>query len=211
MVQGMRQAIAMCICLWAIDQCVKRKFIRFAIIVVIASLFHASAFVFAAVYFIAIFKINIESFVAFSILAGAFAIVFPQIFDLVNTVINDNYGLNDGSNEGGIFAILIYIAIIMFGLVFKDRNDKQYALFVYMAIIGLVCMMLRLTSSAIIERVSYFYAFSQMVVISDSVNSLRVKRERAILSMIVFALCFGVAIYKASYSVLIPYMFFWQG
>ena len=52
MVQGLRQAIAMCICLLAIESCKKRKLIKFILLVLLASLFHASAIVFLPVYFI---------------------------------------------------------------------------------------------------------------------------------------------------------------
>jgi hypothetical protein len=49
MVQGLRQAIAMSICLFAYEQCKKKHFIKFILLVAIACLFHASALVFILV------------------------------------------------------------------------------------------------------------------------------------------------------------------
>ena len=50
MVQGLRQAIAMCICLWAIEYCKKGQLLKFLGTVGAACLFHASAIVFTVVY-----------------------------------------------------------------------------------------------------------------------------------------------------------------
>ncbi len=210
MVQGLRQAIAMSICLFAYEQCKKRHFFRFILLVLLASLFHASAVVFAVVYFLRWLKLDLKSLAIFSVLTFIALLLLPTIFDFMNFVMDEEYDMVSEAEGGGLVAILIYAVIILFGLIFKDRSDKHYPLFIYSAIVAAVAMILRNSISAIVERISFYFAFGQMIVLSNSISSLKEPRERVLLNVAAIALCFGVAIYKASYSELIPYTFFWQ-
>lgn len=210
MVQGLRQAIAMSICLFAYEQCKNRKFIRFALLVVIASSFHASAIVFLIVYFLKIFKLDIKSFILFIILTLIGLQLLPYAFDIINVAINDRYDMTSASQTGGVVAILIYAVIIIFGLIFKDTSDKHYALFLYCTVVAAIAMLLRNSVNVIAERMSYYFAFGQIIVLPDSIEALNEPGIRMLINIITAVLCFGVAIYKASYSILIPYTFFWQ-
>ncbi len=222
MVQGLRQAIAMCICLWALELCKQRRFVKFLFLIALACTFHASALVFIPVYFICFKNFSKKNVVFFSLSLGIAIVCVPTLMNLVNLVIKDSYSVGNGSDSGGIVAILIYIAILVFALLSRSNHEKNFPLFFCMAIAGLTCMILRRTTNGIIERISFYYAFSQMVLVSNSIPILsrhalqtpsRAFKEAnnvMIISLLIFALCFGVAVYKASYSVLIPYLFCWQ-
>lgn len=212
MVQGLRQALAMCICLWALEMCKQRKLVKFLLIVALASTFHASALVFVPIYFICFKELNKKSLGLFTLYLGISIICLPILMNLVNLAINDSYSAGEGSNSGGIVAILIYGAILAFALISRSHRQENFPLFVCMAVAGLTCMILRRTTSEIIERVSFYYAFSQMALVSNSIRNI-VKNDRSntiLYHILIFALCFGVAIHKASSSRLIPYQFFWQ-
>lgn len=60
MVQGLRQGIAMCICLFAIEYCKQRKPVKFILIVLLAAMFHASAVAFLIVYVLPWFEMNLK-------------------------------------------------------------------------------------------------------------------------------------------------------
>ena len=107
-------------------------------------------------------------------------------------------------------AVLISFVIIIFGVVFGDKKGHHYPLYVYMSIVGLVCMLLRQSTSGIMERVSNYFSFAEMVLVASSVSSIRSKRTQILVCMAVFVLCFTVALHKTSYSSLIPYKMFWQ-
>ena len=210
MVQGLRQAIAMSICLFAYEQCKKNHFFKFALLVAIASLFHASAIVFILVYFLSKFKLNFIQMGILAILTFIGVQLLPYVFNLLNVVMNENYDLNSASESGGIVATLIYAVIILFGLLFRDISDEHYALFVYSAIIAAAAMILRNSVNGIAERISFYFAFGQMIVLSNSIASVKESKIKTFINMTAVLLCFGVAVYKASYSILIPYTFFWQ-
>ena len=210
MVQGMRQAVAMCICLFAIDQCKNKKPLRFLVLVILASTFHASAIAFLPVYILSYARLNTQSFILF------FAVVFiailnlSTIFKIINLIINDDYTTGANAGEGGLFAIFIYAVIILIGLLYANRQDKVYPMFIFMAIIGLICMVLRLSSNGIIERINHYYAFAQLILVSNSLDRIRERNAKFSLCVIAFLLCFAVAVYKSTYSLLIPYSLFWQ-
>lgn len=210
MVQGMRQAIAMSICLFAYEECKSKHFLKFALLVVMACLFHASALVFLLVYFLRKFKLNTIQLVVFTILTLIGMQLLPYAFNALNVMMNENYDMNSASESGGVVAILIYAVIILFGLLFKDISDEHYALFLYSAIVAAVAMLLRNSVSGIAERISLYFAFGQMIVLSNSITSIKEPKVRSLINIAAVLLCFGVAIHKASYSILIPYTFFWQ-
>ena len=210
MVQGMRQAIAMCICLWALEPCKERKFLKFALLVALACTFHMSAVVFSAVYFIKGFDLKAKSILLFTVLAGIFVLFLPSIFNLMNTLINDSYEIDQGAESGGVVSVLIFFVSILFGLFFQDRQDSNFPLFVYATVVAMMALIMRNTVSSIAERISDYFAFGQMVILSNSIASLKDDKEKTMLVLFATLLMFGVAIHKASYSNLVPYIFYWQ-
>ena len=100
--------------------------------------------------------------------------------------------------------------MLVFGLLFRNKEDPHYPLFVYMVFVSAVTLIMRNTVSTIVERMSYYFAFGEMAVISNSVSALKSKDTKILTGVLITLLCIGVAVYKASYSILIPYRFFWQ-
>ena len=210
MVQGLRQAIAMCICLWAIEFVKKRKLFKFLFMVALACSFHASAIVFVIVYFLYKLKLNTPSLFYFSAFLSALVFWLPELFELTNTVINDTYEMGKGAESGGVVAILIYAVIIIFGIAFREKNNEFFPMFVYMTIVGMVAMIMRNSVSTIVERISFYFSFAQMVLISNGISTIKDRRSNILVNLTVTLLLIGVAFHKASYSTLVPYLFFWQ-
>ena len=143
-IQGLRQGIAMCICLWAFEKIKKNQHFKFIVLVLIAMLFHASAIVFFAIYILRYMKIKFSHIVFFVIASLIGLNLLPKIFGVMNVVINDDYKVGSGAESGGVVAILIYMCIIFFALITREKSnekdkikeDKNYDVFIYMAIIG---------------------------------------------------------------------------
>ena len=217
MVQGLRQAIAMSICLFAIEQCKRRNLLKFLIINGLAMLFHASAIVFVVVYFIPLLKINWRSMLVVITTFGVSAIFISYFFDFVNLFVRDEYSLTQDVVEGtGVVTLLIYLSVVIAGLLLRPSPDqgeeyqKLYSLFFYLTCTGMFVFSLRNYTASITERISFYYAFGQMALISNLVGNFKNLQTRWVFRMIIIGLCFGVAIHKASYTSLVPYMFFWQ-
>lgn len=210
MVQGMRQAMAMSICLFALEYYKGKKIIPFLACVGLACTFHMSAIVFSLVYFLKYFRLDTKSLLIFSVIVTAAFMLLPNIFSMMNDLLEDDYQLGTGSDSGGVVAIMISLSIIIFALFFPDRRDKYFPAFVYFTIISTLAMVLRNTASDIAVRIGFYFSFGQMVVVSNSIQSMKNDKDRIFMIMLTTVLCMGVAIHKASYSVLIPYTFYWQ-
>lgn len=213
MVQGLRQGIAMSICLFAVELCKEKKLIKFILCVLLAMLFHASAIVFFALYIFKYVKMDIKGY--FATIVGGIVVVMSidRVFGLVNYVINDEYNVGDiGSSEGGLVSMMIYIIIIFAMLLFygKDENkEENLELFFYMTLCGLVMFLMRYSVNSITQRAAYYYMFGQIVLLPKIIQN-KLGKEKSIIALTAVVLCLGITVYKASYSVLVPYLFFWQ-
>lgn len=209
MVQGLRQSIAMCLCLWALECLKKKSWIKSVALILLASTFHASALVFFIVFPLVKLKLNFKSFVIVSVGATVAVLLLPNLFKLVNLWINDDYSMGKGAESGGVVAIFIYLVIIIFGLMFGDKTEKHFPLYIYLTIVAVICMFMRNAVSTISERIAHYFAFGQMAVLAYSTKRFDMQ-TRVLMYMIITLLLFVVAIYKTSYSTLIPYKFFWH-
>ena len=216
MVQGIRQGIAMCICLYAIEHCKQKRFIPFIITIIIAMLFHASAIVLIIAYFFSFLKMNFKWYIA--TVAGLVVIMplMDYIFDFINYVINDSYIIGDIEDVSGGFATtIIYILLVAISIVFVRENDldeRHYNLFFYMTLCGMITFLMRYNLNSITQRVAYYYMFGQLVLLPSLINKIfsNSYRTKALINMLAVLLCVGITIYKSSYSNLLPYYFFWQ-
>ena len=211
MVQGLRQGIAICFCLLALESTKKRKIIPFFLLVLIAISFHATAFIFVIVYFLPLLKMNFRSYLIF---AGATAIIFmmlDKIYALGNMLINDTYAIGDTKNSaGGYVALTIYLLIIAAVLLFADKEENHVNLFFFMTLCGSITFVMRYTATSIMQRVAYYFMIAQTAAMSSSLTHFK-DRQRRVFRTGIILLCIAYAIYEANGSKIIPYDFFWQG
>jgi hypothetical protein len=211
MVQGIRQGIAMCICLWAIDFIKKRKLLPFIVLILIASSFHGSAIAFSIVYFSGYLKFNLKG-IAVTVLGIILCCIFiDKIFDLLNFVMNESYYRGEDSLSGGMFTALAYLLIIALSLITLPKEDTEHdtTLFLFMTITGFVTFVMRYYINSISQRVAYYFMFGQMVLLPREIKNMK-KSYQIFTIVVVVLLCMGMAIYKSSYSKINPYTFFWE-
>lgn len=213
MVQGLRQSIAMSICLFAIEFCKKRKvtgFLVFALLVVFAMQYHQTAIVFLPVYFL--YGRKLESFWTFLILLGYGAIFFlsKYIIQFANEMFGRGY--NNTVEGGGIVASAIYIAILILGLFVskrKDRTDNNFSFFMFITAIGTVVFLMRYVGTLAAERISFYFMFGQLVVLPNAVEKFECK-SKVLFTITLMGFSVALFAYRLYSSDLIPYLFFWQ-
>lgn len=213
MVQGLRQGIAMSICLFAFEACKSKKIIKFSALVLLAMLFHASAIVFFAVYALAYLKMNLRGYLLATIAVIVTLFSLERIFVFINIVMNEEYVVGEiEASEGGMVSAIVYILILIAALLLygpEKEKDSQVSLLFYVTLCGFFMFIMRYFANSIAQRAAYYYMFGQMALLSTIIVD-KLRRERPIITMAAIVLCIGVALYKASYSVLVPYYFFWQ-
>ena len=132
MVQGLRQAIAMSICLFSIEFVKKRKFIPFFLVVFLASTYHKTAIVFAVIYFLYGIKMDFKGYTC-GILGAVAAIgLGPVWVRIANEQFDREYeGIVE---EGGFVATAIYLIILFVAIVFgrEKKADKNFSFFFYL-------------------------------------------------------------------------------
>lgn len=205
LVQGMRQAIAMSICLMGIPFCRERKLIKFACTVAVAMLFHKIAVVFLVVYFLYNRKLDTKTL---PITIGILVLVImfsSQILGVANDVFDMSYGT--AVETGGLIAVAIYVITLVVAWLFKGRNqwDKDYCFFYYITFWGGGLYILRYIGALAIERVSFFFMAGQLITLPNALRSI--KEGKALAAFAIWILSILLFLYRQNGS---AYYFFWQ-
>ncbi len=209
MAQGLRQAIAMGICLFAFEYFKKKKVLKFVLVVLFATLFHKSAVVFLALILLYFIGFNTLSYIIMIIGSIVFWAMSNIIAYYANLIFDENY--NEVASGGGFVAISIYILILFFAWFFakKNKNNTNYINAFYMTYIGLVIFVLRYSEFGIADRVSFYFMFGQIILFPKVISNFD-KRTRLFINFVVIVLSVLLFAYRLSTSDLIPYKFFWQ-
>lgn len=209
MAQGQRQAIAMSICLFALEYCKRRKLVRFLLLVGLAMLFHQSAIVFLIVYLFYGRRLNWKTMLVALIAGGAALALSTTLVSIANTIFESDYDV--AVDSGGFVAAAIYVLILAFALIFggKKRQEKDFAFFMLLTFTGLVTYLMRYTGTLATERISFYFMFGQIIVLPAAMRRFDL-RTRTVISALVYVLCILLFAYRLSSSDLIPFRFFWQ-
>ncbi len=210
---GVRQSLAMGICLLSFEYIKQRKLFKFLVLAFIASLFHKSALALIPMYFVAYLKINLINFVLLSI-AGIFACIYSTpLTHLVNTILGYEKQMI-GFESGAIFVVIMYVITIMASYIYTnwlEKQDKHNTFFFNMTFVSLIIYILRYFIQ-IAERISYYYQFSFIILLPNLVESIEDDKTRHFIKTAVVILAcalYGYRCIRGSNSTH-HYYFFWQ-
>ena len=199
---GMRQALAISITCFRYSYALDKKFIKFLLLVVLASTFHASASVFILIYFLPREKISF--LYGIFVLSGFF--VFYQFLNLISDFItlytanNANYYINVIEKSDSLltlFLIGITVRLVILIVVFAFRK-KVFAIknFRYIFNIYLFGLLIYLSTYMISPDIgvrvsSYFLIFD--IIIAGNIIGVVYKATNRVLIVTVFSL---LALYR---------------
>ena len=170
---GMRQAMAMSICLFAYELAKGKKTVPFILTVLLAMLFHKTALCFFPVYFLPRLKNNLGSWV-FYILGLIVCLLFvDQIIAGYYELSGEDYSKNAAADGGGLFVILLYLGTIvltLYKIYVVQRPSARVALLATLA--GFTAYLSRYIGSDILERVSYYYFYFPVLLIPEVFQEL---------------------------------------
>jgi len=209
--QGMRQAIAMSICLLAYYFVEKKWLIPFILAVLLAITFHQSAIIFFVVYLFNYFKVKP-------------AHIFIVVFGIISTIFLSDYIVQTANDyfqreytgtvsSGGFIAVAVYLIIIGF-TAFISKKTMRFNVdsrMFCMLLFGFVCFIERYIGSQASERISFYFAISQAIILPNAIEEGNIsKRDKFIISIIVYTLCVGLFLYRLLNTKFLPYYFFWE-
>ncbi len=170
---GMRQAMAMSICLFAYEFAKNKKIIPFALTVILAMLFHKTALCFFPMFFLPRLKNNLGSW-AFYIIGLILCLLFvDQIIAGYYELSGEDYSGGAAAEGGGLFVVLLYLGTIVLTLYkayIVKRDSARIALLATLA--GFTAYLSRYIGSDILERVSFYYFYFPILLIPEVFQEL---------------------------------------
>lgn len=172
---GMRQVLAMSICLFAYNFAKDKKIIPFVLVVLLALLFHKSSVLFLIVYFLPNIKYNYKTWILFGA-CFAFLIIFgKKLSGIFGSLTQKDYENISTSVSGGLAVIAIYLMTIAMTLIYCNKqlkSDNLLRTLLYMSVIGCVLYISRYIISAAFERIHYIFLYPSILLIPYSIDQL---------------------------------------
>ena len=210
MFTGVRQCLAISICLFSYKFIKNRKIIPFAILMLVAFYFHKSSILFVAAYLIYPRKLslwNVLIYVAIMVLAVLYLDVIQEWF---NEQLEYDYGI-EGETGGYIFSFLMIAMTVftIFVVVFNKGLNKDSQGLINIGIIATVFWVLRLFTR-VAERPSFYFLIYSFSAFAYSVSALRHKKERDFVRALAVVLCLALFTYRLMTQQIsfLPYKFF---
>jgi hypothetical protein len=156
-----RQTLAAVICLFAIPMLQRRKFWRYCAIVLIASLFHSSALIMLAFYFVNLIPVSLSLLLIYIPVAVIFYLSSSGLIELVTQFIYRHYDENYPAVAQGFpltaLAVLIFLFLFLFfnRKALTKRDAKNYVYLNY-AFFAMLFMFLG-TRHSILNRFALFF------------------------------------------------------
>lgn len=183
----LRQVIAISILLYSIRFIKQKKIILFIISVIVASLFHKTAFVFLPAYFLFDFKLNKLKVSIWATITTLFLIFRKNILNFILTYIYKPASLDAVS--GGGYKMLVFLFVLsLVAYYFKDKlikNNRVNQLFINMVFVSTIIQ----TISTIFSntyRVSLYYVFAIIPLIPNIISLIKNNRNRLLLKSVMY-------------------------
>lgn len=200
---AMRQAMAMSVCMFAYEFAKKQKLIPFALLVLLAMLYHKTAMCFFPVFILPKLKNDVFSWIVYVIGLIMCLVFIDQIIAGYYELSGEDYSENSIATGGGLFVILLYlgsIALTLFNKQILQKTGARTALLATLA--GFTAYISRFVSSGILERVSYYYFYFPMLLIPCAFNELAEEERKVIKILFVIGavLLFAYRIYNSGFN-----------
>ena len=206
---GLRQALAMTVCLIAVDFVHNKKLFRFVLTVLIAATFHKSAYIFLILYPMARMR-NQYLKIAVNVLAGAVAIFgFTTFQEAFNRLLGFGYDEYIDDERGGEVFVILITLVVIFSLytLFHEKGKKVgQDVIVQMTFLTVIFWILRLISRTA-ERISFYFMFGMYIYFSQTFKYE--KDKYSVIFRVLFILVFFALFIFRNFGA--EYQFFWQG
>lgn len=205
---ALRQGIAVGLCFYALTAIQERKPLKFAAVVLFASLFHSSAMLFLAAYPLYHIKMQYSMrIVSICVIPAAYLLRF-EFLKIYSALFRSGVATD---NNGALGMLLLLTLIYLVGCFFVDKNDHE--LNGYMNVL-LVCCMIQTVANihATAMRIGYPYMIPVVLLIPKLFDKMEWRvRVVSKWTVTVFFSVFALrTILRSTWSCMYPYIPFWQ-
>ncbi|MDD3922221.1 MAG: EpsG family protein [Endomicrobiaceae bacterium] len=226
-----RQSLAIAISFFAFDFIVKRQFLKFSLLIIIASLFHSSALLLFIMYPISFIKPTIKNIVLCIIMVIIIFFSTHVINNLAFSIMTSYSGYEQTSLNNGIIklGVIVKIAISFFvsllcwfAFRIKKANDKnfiftekgkQYMILFIFSILAILFYILSLRTRLFI-RLSCYFDFFNIILIPKAFELINTSKFKNIIliCLITFILIYQIVVlqYRSDWNMYVPYEPFWE-
>ncbi|TDL31823.1 EpsG family protein [Jeotgalibacillus sp. S-D1] len=206
---GIRQTLAAAIAFCATKYLLNGNFLKYAIIIGLASTIHQSALILLPIYFMVRVKAWSKATVGLVLLSLSIVIGFEQFTSLLFSAIEDTqYGAYKDFDEGGASFLRVIVAAVPLVVAFLGREKLRVIfpksdVFVNMTLLSIVFLLVS-TQSWIFARFALYFNLYQLILLSWIVKLFREKDEKFVYFMILVCY-FGYYYYESVVSLNILY------
>lgn len=197
MSNGMRQFLAVCIILYFADYIFERQYLKFVIVVLIASLIHVSALIWLPAVFIVQgkpFNFRVILMAIVIALAVFYVDAFTNILEdsLIGTTyqgLTDQFATDDGSNviHTLIAAVPVFLALLGINVV-DQENDSQLNTFINISVFGMaISFLANFTSGILVGRMPVYFTIFNYVSLPLLINTVFEKKSARLVIMCCYA------------------------
>ncbi len=192
---GLRQAIAMSICMLSIRFIQKRKLIPFVLLVLIAAQFHHSAYIFLVMYILGTRMVDAQNMLLTIAVTAIGYFSYEHLLGFANEVLDYNYTV-ERTDNGGIYFVILLIIIVV-ALITKQgwMKDIKERVIMNTGIMAVVIWVFRLVGRTA-ERPSMYWLNAVPVVFSESIDSIESRQDRLLVELGAIALTFLFFAYR---------------
>jgi hypothetical protein len=208
-----RQAIALSIYLMALPYLINKKFIKYAIIVCIAALFHKTILIAIPLYFIFTMKYSAKSVSLVLIVSFATAFMLPKLLTSAMEMESRYTLYAEGHATGGYLLTIFYTLLAIFFICMRAKVPQENRMFYDVYLQMLICgsaiyLVVSLTSSYVeLTRFAAYFQIAAIFLWAEIYN----KKNKFISSSImpIIYILFGLYfyIYITTMANLCPYRF----
>lgn len=208
MFSGLRQVLAMGICLAAFTYVRQKKPIKFVALVLLATFFHSSAFVFLVVYPLYYLKMNKKRRVISLFVLAVIYLLKAPLFKVLSVLFKDSVQVQE---TGALTLLIVFVLIYIFCTIFSSQDQELNG---YMNLFYMACVAQCFAGvHELAMRVGYYFMMFLPLLLPKLIAEMSNKTDRKIVTAGVFV-CFGLyGLYSLSTSFwadAVPYYFFWQ-
>ena len=206
---GLRQAIAIGICVLATPSICDKNWKRFLIIVLIATLFHSSAVIYLLAYPLYYLRLPKD----YQLLMVPLLLVIYMARYPIFSVASKLFKKNAVPDDNGAFALfLVFIMIFIFCQVYCRSDDESSIGFMNIFYFACICQCFG-GVYATAMRVGFYFMPSIAVALPNILTTIQNQRDRRLLQYIIFAIFVIYGLYALSvpsWQMSYPYHFFWE-
>ncbi len=206
---GLRQAIAIGICVLATPSICDKNWKRFLVTILIATLFHYSAVIYLLAY--PLYHLRLPK--SYRPLMVPLLLVIYMARYPIFAVASKLFKKNAVPDDNGAFVLfLVFIMIFIFYQVYCRSDDESSIGFMNIFYFACICQCFGGVFSTAM-RVGFYFMPSLAVALPNILTTISNQRDRRLLQYIIFAIfvIYGLyALATSSWPMAYPYYFFWE-